>query len=88
MEAYIQTKSAKADGTFDSYLTIRVPARETTTPWKGRTLTGYGRALPTPYMVKWRRHWYRVKCICFGNSNTLYIGKTYDQCLTVFDIVR
>jgi hypothetical protein len=83
MEAYIQTKRARADGTFDSYLTTRVPVRETAVPWKGRTQTGYGRALPTPYMVEWRGRWHRVKCICFSNAGTLYIGKAYDQCLTV-----
>lgn len=51
MKAYIQTKQRRADGTYDCYQTHCVPCRETARPRKGQTQSGYGRALPTPYMV-------------------------------------
>lgn len=52
-----------------------VEHRETPTPRKGKTVTGYGRAMPTPYMVRFNGHWHRVKVACFSNSGTAYIGK-------------
>lgn len=56
------------------YLTEKVPVRETATlPRKGQTRVGYGRRLPTHYQVQWRGRWYRVLCVCFSNSGTLYI---------------
>lgn len=58
-----------------SFLTVAVPVKVTETPWKGRTLTGYGSALPTQYLVQWAGRWHRVKVACYGNSGTAYIGK-------------
>lgn len=55
------------------YTSEEVQATQTEIPWKGRTSTGYGKRLPTSYMVKWRKRWYRVVCICFSNSGTTYI---------------
>ena len=86
MKAYIQTKQRRADGSYDCYQTHCVPCRETARPWKGRTQSGYGRAIPTDYMVRWNGRWMRVKVIQFSNAGTAYIGRTYDQCLTVQDI--
>ena len=83
MQAYVQTKRRREDGTLDSYATISVDVKETKTPGKGRTQSGYGRALPTPYLVRFNGRWRRVKAICFSNCATLYIGRAYDECLTV-----
>jgi len=87
MQAYIQTKSARPDGTFDSYMTQSVPVKETAQPWKGRTVSGYGSAIPTPYMVFWRGRWQRVKVIQYSNAGSAYIGRKFSPCLTV-DIWR
>jgi hypothetical protein len=41
-----------------------------------RTATGYGRKLPTAWLIKYghgRDVWRRVYCVCFSNSGTLYI---------------
>ena len=83
MEAFVNTKVRRKDGTFDSYRTRSVKVKETPLPARGQTATGYGSRLPTRYMVKWNGRWYRVKVICFSNSGTAYIGDKYDECLTV-----
>lgn len=81
---FVNTKAIRRDGTYDSYLTISVPIKETEyIPRKGQTVTCYGRAMPTPYMVFFNNRWQRVKNICFSNSGSLYIGKSFDPQLTV-----
>lgn len=65
------------------YLTESVPVRETDTPWSGRTATGYGRRLPTPYQVRVSGRWRRVKAVCYGNASTLYIGASPDSGVVV-----
>lgn len=83
MKAYVQTKCERPDESFDCYQTTSVPVKTTDRPWKGRTQSGYGRALPTDYMVLWNGRWQRVKCICFSNSGTLYIGRAYSHLRTI-----
>ena len=84
MQAFIHTKSERADGSFDSYKTVEVPVKTTEhTPRKGQTSSGYGSALPTQYMVYYNERWQRVKAICYSNAGTLYIGKQYTCRLTV-----
>ena len=83
MLAYVNTKCRRPDGSYDSYCTVSVPVRETARPRKGQTASGYGRALPTPYMVQWRGRWQRVKVIQFSNAGSAYIGKSFDPQLTV-----
>jgi len=88
MKAYINTK-VKSDnpnqiGGYHSYLTQEVEIKTTTLmPRKGQTQSGYGKAMPTNYMVKYNNRWQRVKTICFSNCATMYIGKLYSECLTV-----
>lgn len=38
-----------------------------------QTATGYGKKLTTPYKVEHNGRLYRVYCICYSNSGTLYI---------------
>lgn len=86
LTAYLhgKSRSTSAIGGFDSYWTKSVPVKETVeTPRSGITRTGYGARMPTPYMIKWNGRWHRVYCIQYSNSGTLYIGRKYDQCLTV-----
>jgi len=40
---------------------------------RSQTATGYGRKLTTPYKVEHNGRLYRVYCVCFSNSGTLYI---------------
>ena len=43
------------------------------------TATGYGRKIPTPFVVRYRNRWRRVYCAVFGNAGSAYIedkGKT------------
>jgi len=83
MKAYIKTKCRRVDGSYDTYQTHEVPVKVTSQPWKGRTTSGYGCAIPTDYMVFWNSRWQRVKVICYGNLGTAYVGKKYDPQVTV-----
>ena len=83
MKAYINTKQRRADGSYDCYHTQEVPCKVVDTPRKGQTQSGYGRALPTRYMVFYNNRWQRVKAVCFSNAGTAYIGRVYSPCLTV-----
>jgi hypothetical protein len=60
------------------YLTKIVPAKIALMAHhkKGKDFTrsGYGRRLPTRYMVQVDGRWRRVYCVCFSNAGTCYIG--------------
>ena len=88
MRGYIHTKARRPDGQgFDSYLTISVEAKESPMAHHragiSYTASGYGARIPTRYMIKYNGRWRRVYCIIYNNSGTLFIGKKYDECLTV-----
>lgn len=70
MIAYLQFKAGPA-GPFQ---TIEVPARHSPRPRKGRTVSGYGRAIPTDLEVLWSGRWHRVKVAQWGNAGAAYIG--------------
>lgn len=55
--------------------TLEVEHKVTDVPRKGRTVTGYGSAIPTEYMVFWSGRWRRVYVANYGNYGTAYIGK-------------
>lgn len=48
-----------------------------TTPRSGQTVSGYGGAIPTRYMVRYRigngQQWLRVKAMQYGNAGSLYV---------------
>lgn len=71
MKAYLQFKGGEA-GPFQ---TIAVDVRETKAPPSGRSVTGYGPKIATPYLVKWEGRWRRVYVANYGNAGTAYIGK-------------
>jgi len=83
LKAYLHTKEYDGRGGFTCYLSREVPVKMTDTPRSGRTASGYGRRLPTQYMVMVNKVWRRVYCICMSNSGTLFIGKSYDQKSTI-----
>lgn len=47
--------------------------RITGIPRKGQTVSGYGGAIPTRYLVRYGSRWYRVKVMQYGNAGTAYI---------------
>lgn len=36
-------------------------------------VSGYGKDIPTEYMIKWEGRWYRVYAMQYGNCPTAYI---------------
>jgi len=58
---------------------VPVPTREAPLQWHVRglqyTASGYGRKIPTPYMVQLpgSPRWRRVYCAIFGNAGTCYV---------------
>ena len=43
------------------------------TAGKTYTATGYGKRIPTEYVVRLDRRWRRVYCCVFSNAGTLYV---------------
>lgn len=92
MRAYINTKAQRANGTFDSYLTVSADCIRKPLEHHKRglmfTASGYGCKIPTEYMVKYRGKWRRVYSCCYGNSGTAYIGKwgDYNNTFATVDI--
>ncbi len=71
-------------------LTVKVEAKESLLPWQRRglsyTATGYGKCIPTVYMVKWQGKWRRVYVACHSNAGTAYIGPSNRWLATVGEI--
>lgn len=55
------------------YTPERAEVRTTDVPRSGQTQSGYGKRLPTQYMIKRGTRWHRVYCVCYSNIGTLYI---------------
>jgi len=57
----------------ESYLSVK----ENPLWWQEKglqyTSSGYGKKIPTRYMVKFNNRWHRVYTCIFSNSGTLYI---------------
>lgn len=82
MYAYIQTKSKRTNGNFDSFCTKRVECKIKRMWFQEQglqyTASGYGAKIPTQYMVKWNGKWRRVYCKISNNIGTCYIGNIKD----------
>jgi hypothetical protein len=52
------------------------------------TASGYGRRIPTRYMVQVNGKWRRVYCCQISNAGTCYIGKLSPDAIIVSDIER
>ena len=93
MKAYLHSKNIRPDGGLDSFHTFSVDAKESPLWWQERglsyTASGYGKRIPTRYMVRLNGKWRRVYLAIFSNSGTLYIGdffKKTGEVITVGDI--
>jgi hypothetical protein len=42
-------------------------------PNSGRDSSGYGRKIPTDWMIQLGKRWHRVYVCCYSNSGTAYI---------------
>lgn len=89
MTAYIQTATTRPDGSRDSFATITVGFSTMTVDskiaplwWHDKglsyTASGYGKRIPTRYMVRFNDKWRRVYCCIYSNAGTCYIGKLSD----------
>lgn len=58
--------------------TVEVPVKETAAPIN-RSVSGYGKRIPTSYMVQVDGKWRRVYCCIYSNVGTLYIGDLSDS---------
>jgi hypothetical protein len=58
---------------------VEVEGKESLLPWQERglsyTRSGYGRRIPTRYMIRLNKRWRRVYCCQYSNAGTCYIGK-------------
>ena len=52
-----------------------VPVRVTEAP-RRNSATGYGRRIPSRYMVQWRGRWRRVYICQISNAGSAYIGRS------------
>lgn len=93
MKAYLHSKNIRPNGEIDTFHTFSVDAKESPLWWHDQglqyTASGYGRRIPTRYMVRLNGKWRRVYCCIFSNSGTLYIGdlfKKTGEVITVGDI--
>ena len=50
------------------------------------TASGYGRKIPTRYMVQLNGRWRRVYCCIFSNVGTCYVGNLSSDAMIVSDI--
>ena len=72
---------------------VQVPfeAKESPLCWQDKglsyTATGYGRRIPTRYVVKVRNRWRRVYACQLGYAGTCYIGKPGAWEYVVQDII-
>ena len=81
MEAFVQYSETRADGTKDTFCTIRAdyrhaPMAHHAHPHLTWTASGYGARIPTEHMVRVGGRWRRVYCYIYSNSGTLYIGRS------------
>lgn len=93
MRATLNSKHIRPDGSADTFHTFTAPAvvSEMWHHTRGLqyTASGYGKRIPTRYMVLLNGKWRRVYCCIFSNVGTLYIGdffKNTGEVITVGDI--
>jgi hypothetical protein len=72
MEAFIHWSEG---GFLTPRQTVQVPVKRVDAPRSGNTASGYGKRLPTQYMVELDGRWRRVYCCLYSNNGTCYIGK-------------
>lgn len=87
MRAYVHTHAARAGGSRDSFLTVRCEAKESPLWWQEKglsfTASGYGRRIPSHYMVRFNGRWRRVYVCQISNAGSFYIGRSLADGFTV-----
>jgi hypothetical protein len=62
---------------------VELESKESPLWWQDKgltyTATGYGKRIPTRYMVRYNGKWRRVYCAIYSNIGTCYIGKLSDN---------
>lgn len=48
-------------------------SKVTEIPRSGQTVSGYGRKIPTRYMIRYSGRWHRVYAMSYGNAASVYI---------------
>ena len=85
MEAFLQFGGAAFGG--GPMQTVGVDIQERLLPWQvlglQYTQSGYGRQIPSPYVIKWNGRWRRVYIACYGNASTCYIKQGSEWLATV-----
>lgn len=86
MQAYIQHSTARNDCFLTEYVECKFQFLWWQTKGLSYTASGYGKRIPTIYMLKYNNRWRRVYCCIYSNSGTLYIGKLSDRLfVTIMD---
>ena len=79
IQAYIHGSTYDTNGVASCCFTVGVDVKIKRTWWQDKSLsytaTGYGKRIPTQYMVKFNGKWRRVYCRIYSNNGTLYIGR-------------
>lgn len=79
MQTHVQGATYCADGSSACHFTQAVEVIIKPLWWQEKgfsyTATGYGKRIPTQYMVRFNGKWRRVYCKIYSNNGTLYIGK-------------
>ena len=80
--AYISYFASPFDDSRDQYQVQATEAVSKPLWWQERglsyTATGYGKRIPTQWLVKYNGKMRRVYCCIFSNIGTCYIGKLSD----------
>jgi len=84
-QLYLHGKTIQRAGiyAYESMWSKKVEHKLTDLPISGQTATGYGKKIPTRYMVRFKGRWRRVYCAIFSNSGTLYISSPKGESITV-----
>ena len=79
MKAYLQFGGAACAAPVGPFRTVEVECEVRELPWQKARLTysatGYGRRIPSPYVVKDNGRWRRVYVCQISNAGTAYLGK-------------
>lgn len=77
--AWVNGATYCSDGQSFGHFTASVDIKINRLWWQDKglsfTSSGYGKRIPTEYIVKFNGKWRRVYCMIYSNAGTLYIGK-------------
>jgi hypothetical protein len=92
MKATLNSMRRLTDGTYLHGKPYEVDAMVKPLWWQEQglsfTASGYGKRIPTRYMVRLHGKWRRVYCCIHSNSGTCYVGNLFatGEVITVGDI--